>query len=160
MSVGAICFTSSGGNGGCWVVLVSPPPLFFGKKGFFSPYATYAKKKVYATYTKNQNFRQKKRDLCQKKSYALYAKKKAISAYFHNRAALSSFGGGGGGCRSQRTNPHNIAQHINGQGDLENASRVFWIPKVHKPHPTNGGDRHGIRKVCPEKVALRTNAPS
>ena len=46
MSVGAICFTSSGSNGGCWVVLVFPRLFFFfRKKGFFSPYATYAKKK-------------------------------------------------------------------------------------------------------------------
>ena len=47
MSVGAIiiiCFTSSGSNGDCWVVLVFPR-LFFSKKGFFFPYATYAKKK-------------------------------------------------------------------------------------------------------------------
>ena len=53
MSVGAICFTSSGSNGGCWVVLVFPR-LFFGKMGFFSPYATYAKKKSYATYAKKK----------------------------------------------------------------------------------------------------------
>ena len=96
MSVGAICFTSSGSNGGCWVVLVFPRP-FFGKMGFFFPYATYAKKKkVYATYTKKKiNFRRKKkRDLRQKKkSYATYAKKKnkkATYAYFHNRVTLSS----------------------------------------------------------------------
>ena len=44
MSVGAIGFTSSGSNGGCWVVLVFPH-LFFGKKGFFFPYVIYAKKK-------------------------------------------------------------------------------------------------------------------
>ena len=78
MSVGAICFTSSGSNGGCWVVLVFPR-LFFGKMGFFSPYATYAKKKkVYATYTKRKKFpSKKKRALRQKKkSYATYAKKK------------------------------------------------------------------------------------
>ena len=35
MSVGAICFTSSGSNGNCWVVLVFPR-LFFVKNGFFS----------------------------------------------------------------------------------------------------------------------------
>ena len=46
MSLGAICFTSCS-NGGCWVVLVSPP--LFWKKVFF-PYATFAKKKVYVTY--------------------------------------------------------------------------------------------------------------
>ena len=66
MSVGAICFTSSGSNGNCWVVLVFPCLIiFFSKKGFFSPI----------------------RDLRQKKSYAIYAKiknKKATYAYFHN----------------------------------------------------------------------------
>ena len=57
MSVGAICFTSSGSNGGCWVVLVYPPPLFcflfvfFLKKAFFFPCATYPPKKGHATYT-------------------------------------------------------------------------------------------------------------
>ena len=83
MSVGAICFTSSGSNGGCWVVLVfprSPPPsfFFFGKGAFFFlPYTTYArKKKVYATYTKKKFPSKKKRDLHQKKSYATYYKKK------------------------------------------------------------------------------------
>ena len=61
MSVGAICFTSSSSNGGCWVVLVFPCLFFFfWKKGLFSPYATYAKKK------------------------------KASYAYFHNRGTLSS----------------------------------------------------------------------
>ena len=73
MSVGAICFTSSGSNGGCWVVLVFPRPFFFffGKMGFFFPYATYAKiKKVYATYTKKEKFPSKKN--------ATYAKKKKL----------------------------------------------------------------------------------
>ena len=42
MSVGAICFTSSGG---CWVALVPPPLFFLLKKGFFFPYTIYAKKK-------------------------------------------------------------------------------------------------------------------
>ena len=38
MSVGAICFTSSGSNGSCWVVLVFPRLffLFFEKRVFFS----------------------------------------------------------------------------------------------------------------------------
>ena len=54
----------------------------------------------------------------------------------------------GGGDRSQRTNPYNIPQHINGHADLENVSHVLWVPKVHKPHPTNGANRQGIRKVC------------
>ena len=54
MSVGAICFTSSGSNGGCWVVLVSPPPLFFGKKVFFPIRDLRQNTKVYATDTKNK----------------------------------------------------------------------------------------------------------
>ena len=61
MSVGAICFTSSGSNGGCWVVLVFPR-LFFWKNGFFSPIRDLRqKKKVYATYTKKKNFPSKKK---------------------------------------------------------------------------------------------------
>ena len=48
MSVGAICFTPSGSNGGCWVVLVFPR-LFLEKRVFF-PYATYAKKNKKASY--------------------------------------------------------------------------------------------------------------
>ena len=77
MSVGAICFTSSGSNGGCWVVLVFPR-LFFGKMGFFFPYATYAKKKkVYATYTKKKiSVEKKKRDLRQKKKVTRLTPKK------------------------------------------------------------------------------------
>ena len=76
MSMGAICFTSSGSNGGCWVVLVFPR-LFGGGggSGFFFP-ATYAKKKVYATYTKKIFRRKKNATYAQKKSYATYAKKK------------------------------------------------------------------------------------
>ena len=34
MSMGAICFTSSGRNGGCWVVLVFPPLFFLWKKDY------------------------------------------------------------------------------------------------------------------------------
>ena len=42
MSVGAICFTSSGSNGGCRVVLVIfLVNLFFSEKGFFFSYETY-----------------------------------------------------------------------------------------------------------------------
>ena len=94
MSVGAICFTSSGSNGGCWVVLVFPR-LFFGKMGFFSPYATYAKKKKFRRLTpKKKKFPSKKKTRLtpKKKSYATYAKKKkkATYAYFHNRVTLSS----------------------------------------------------------------------
>ena len=50
MSVGAICFTSSSSNGGCWVVLVFfLGKHFFLKKGFFfhwqcTPPGGYAKK--------------------------------------------------------------------------------------------------------------------
>ena len=58
LSVGAICFTSSGSNGGCWVLLVPPPPLFFLEKGVFFPYATYTKK----------IFVKQKCDLCQKEA--------------------------------------------------------------------------------------------
>ena len=35
MSVGAICFTSSGSNGDWWVVFVPPPFLFMEKTVFF-----------------------------------------------------------------------------------------------------------------------------
>ena len=51
MSVGAMCFTSSGSNGGCWVVLLFPRLfLFFFKKGFFFPIRNLRQKKtVYAT---------------------------------------------------------------------------------------------------------------
>ena len=83
MSVGAICFTSSGSNGGCWVVLVFPR-LFFGKMGFFFPYATYAKKKKFTRLTpkKKISVEKKKRDLRQKKKvYATYAKKKSYATY-------------------------------------------------------------------------------
>ena len=50
MSLGAICFTSSGTNGGCWVVLVIPPPRFFWKEGFFPIRDLHQDKKVYASY--------------------------------------------------------------------------------------------------------------
>ena len=90
MSAGAICFTSSSSNGGCWVVLVPPLPAFL-EKGFFFSYATYAKKQVYRTYAKKKVF-VKTHDLHQKESYMAYAKKKpkAAYAYFCNRATLSS----------------------------------------------------------------------
>ena len=68
MSVGAICFTSSGSNGGCWVVLVSPRLFFFLEKWvFFFIRDLRQKKKVYATYTKKKISVEKKRDLRQKK---------------------------------------------------------------------------------------------
>ena len=53
MSVGAICFTSSSSNGGCWVVVVFAG-LFLEKWGFFPHTRCTPKKKVYATYTKNK----------------------------------------------------------------------------------------------------------
>ena len=79
MSVGAICFTSSGSNGGCWVVLVFPR-LFFGKMGFFSPYATYAKKKksLRDLHQKKKFPSKKKRDLRQKKSLRDLRQKKKL----------------------------------------------------------------------------------
>ena len=72
MSVGAICFSSSGSNGGCWVVLVFPRLFFFffGKMGFFFPYATYAKKKSL------RHLHQKKKFPSEKN--ATYAKKKKL----------------------------------------------------------------------------------
>ena len=45
MSVGAICFTSSGSNGGCGVVLVFPLFFFKEKWGFFSHTRFTPKKK-------------------------------------------------------------------------------------------------------------------
>ena len=79
MSVGAICFTSSGSNGGCWVVLVFPC-LFFGKMGFFSPYATYAKKKKFTRLTPKKKISvEKKRDLRQKKKVTRLTPKKKKS---------------------------------------------------------------------------------
>ena len=66
--MGAICFTSSGSNGGCWVVLVFPPLFFFWKKGFFFPYAICAKKKFKRLTPKKKFLRRKKN--------AIYAKKK------------------------------------------------------------------------------------
>ena len=96
MSVGAICFTSSGSNGGCWVVLVFPRLFFLWKNEFFFPIRDLRqKKKVYATYTKKKKFPSKKKpDLRQKKKFTrlspkkkvtrLTPKKKATYAYFHN----------------------------------------------------------------------------
>ena len=93
MSVGAICFTSSGSNGGCWVVLVFPR-FFFLKRDFFFPYATFAKKKSLCDlYQKKISVEKKDATYAKKKSYATYAKKrnkKASYTYFHNRGTLSS----------------------------------------------------------------------
>ena len=70
--MGAICFTSSGRNGGCWVVLVFPRP-FLEKRVFF-PYTIYAKKK-FTRLTPKIKFRRKKPGVtgAKKKSYASYA---------------------------------------------------------------------------------------
>ena len=62
----------------------------------------------------------------------------------------------GRGVRRQKTNPYNIAQHINGHNDHENVSGVLWVPKVNRPHPTHEADRHGIRKVCHEMWEVGT----
>ena len=73
MSVGAICFTSSGSNGGCWVVLVfprPPPPLFFFfflKNGFF-PHTRLRPKEKFTRLTPKKISIEKKRDLRQKKT--------------------------------------------------------------------------------------------
>ena len=77
MSVGAICFTSSGSNGGCWVVLVFPRLFFFlEKRGFFSHTRLTEKKslrnlhqkKIFPSKKKTQLTPKKKlRDLRQKK---------------------------------------------------------------------------------------------
>ena len=76
MSVGAICFTSSGSNGGCWVVLVFPR-LFFGKMGFFS-IRDLRQKKMFTRLTpkKKISVEKKTRLTPKKKSYTTYAKKK------------------------------------------------------------------------------------
>ena len=85
MSVRAICFTSSGSNGGCWVVLVFPRLFFFGKNEFFCPIRDLRQKKKIPS--------KKKRDLRQKKKVTRLTpkkNKKATYAYFHNRVTLSS----------------------------------------------------------------------
>ena len=75
MSVGAICFTSSGSKGGCWVVLVFPRLFFFFflKKGFFSHTRLTPKKKSL-------------RDLHQKK---ISVKKNATYAQKKNKKRLA-----------------------------------------------------------------------
>ena len=62
MSVGAICFTSSGSNGGCWVVLVFPRLFFFWKNEFCFPHTRLTPKKKFhrkknATYAKKKKLR-------------------------------------------------------------------------------------------------------
>ena len=89
MSVGAICFASSGSDGGCWVVLVFSRPFFLERRVFFPIRDLHPQKKIYVTYTK-KIFPAKKAQLKPKKKYVTYAKKKSASyAYFHNRATLS-----------------------------------------------------------------------
>ena len=78
--------------------LCFPAFFFILEKSFFFPVRDLRQKKVYATYTKKKISVEKKtrltskkkklRDLRQKKN------KKATYAYFHNRATLSSRGGG------------------------------------------------------------------
>ena len=80
MSVGAICLTSSASTGGCWVLLVSPPPPLFFEKGVFFSYVCYAKKKRKGLRDINlKKFPSKKHKLRQKKSYAAYAKKRRVT---------------------------------------------------------------------------------
>ena len=78
MSVGAMCFTSSGSNGGCWVVLVFfLGNLLFLKKGFFSPQTTYAKRKSLRNlHQKKSLVEEKKTRFTAKKNHAPYATKK------------------------------------------------------------------------------------
>ena len=81
MSVGAICFTSSGSNGGCWVVLVFPRfVFFFGKMGFFFPIRDLREKKSLRNLHQKKKFPSKKNaTYAKKKSYATYAKKKRLT---------------------------------------------------------------------------------
>ena len=95
MSVGAICFTSSGSNGGCWVVLVFPR-LFLWKNGFFFPIRDLRQKKKKSIrdlhQKKNISAEKKNATYAQKKKLrGLRQKKKATYAYFHNRVTLSSY---------------------------------------------------------------------
>ena len=61
------------------------------------------------------------------------------------------------GCpRGQRGNPNNVAQHINGNGDLENMQCILRIPKVNTRHPTDGSDGHGVREMGHEKREMGT----
>ena len=79
MSVWALCFTSSGSNGGCRVVVVFFPHLFL-KKYFFIRGLRQQKKFTQLT---------PKKFLVRKKCN-LRHKKNAICGYFCNRATLSS----------------------------------------------------------------------
>ena len=68
MSVGAICFTSSGSNGGCWVVLVFPRLLFW-KNGVFFPICDLRQKKSLRDLHQKKNFRRIKNATYAKKKY-------------------------------------------------------------------------------------------
>ena len=95
MSVGAICFTSSGSNGGCWVGLVFPAFFFFlGKKVFFSPIRDLHPKSKFTRLTPKNKISVEKNATCAKKKVTRLTPKKKIKkatpAYFHNRATLAS----------------------------------------------------------------------
>ena len=83
ISVGAKCFTSSGSNGSCWLVLV-PPPFFLKELVFFSVRDLRPKKNLRNLHQKNFS-----------KKCDLRPPQKASYAYFHNRAPLSSAPRGG-----------------------------------------------------------------
>ena len=75
MSVGAICFTSSGSNGGCWVVFVLPHLFFFLEKGvFFSIRNLWQKKSLRDLHKKNLS--KEKANYAKKKLHDLRQKKK------------------------------------------------------------------------------------
>ena len=75
MSVGAVCFTCTGSNGGCWVVLVFPR-LFFLKKGVFF-HTQLTPKKKFTRFTPKKNSVEKKRHLRQKKKLRNLCQKKS-----------------------------------------------------------------------------------
>ena len=90
MSMEAICFTSSGSNGGCWVFVVfTPPPVFF-EKGFFVYTHLIEKKNLRDLYQKNIP-PETKVTYPEKQIRDLHRKRQASYAYFHNQATLSSF---------------------------------------------------------------------
>ena len=82
MSVGAICFTTSSGNRGCWVVLAFFPSnlFFFLERGFF--FHTRCTPKKFANLTpERKGFGREKTRLTPQKSYATYAKESPQSSY-------------------------------------------------------------------------------
>ena len=92
MSVGALCFTSSGSNGGCWVVLVFPRLfVFFWKNGFFFPIRDLRQKK-FTRLTPKKFSVEKKRDLRQKKD------KKSDLRLFPQSSYAFLMGGGSLAC--------------------------------------------------------------